>query len=309
MSTKEIGSEFWDIPICEEKNHLFPEGTKWFLAGRTALKYIVQDAEITTVSMPCWCCESMVVPFKEAGISVSFYKERPDTNSDAIFVLDYFGYTGHSSVPKGYRGIVIRDMTHSIFSATYSDADYYFGSLRKWAGFWTGGFAWGNWKKNTPIAPYDDRYVSLRKAAMEKKKAYIEGLSSSKSYLAIYEEANRYLEKVGICGAHPADIEAAEHFDWQLVKKIRRENAKTLLSKVDGMFPLEENDCPLFVPVLVENRDKLRQYLIDNKIYCPVHWPRWDLKGQELSLVCDQRYDTDDMHNTLQVLHAFKKTE
>ena len=307
MFAGEIGSEFWDIPICEEKNDIFPESTRWFLSGSTALKYVIQDAEMKSVSMPRWCCESMIAPFEEAEIEVSFYEGQPDTNADAIFLMDYFGYTGQSSVPEGYGGIVIRDMTHSVFSETYSDADYYFGSLRKWAGFWTGGFAWGDWKKNTPIAPCDDHYVSLRKAAMEGKKAYIEGRTDSKDYLDIFEEANRYLKTARICAAHPADIDAAEHFDWQLVKKIRRENAKLLLTGVEGIFPLKENDCPLFVPILVEKRDELRKYLIDNQIYCPAHWPRCDLEGHELSLVCDQRYGAEDMRRILKVLQDFRK--
>lgn len=66
--------------------------------------------------------------------------------------------------------MVIRDITHSIFSKEYHDADYYFGSLRKWAGFKTGGFAYGEWKKSLDIASYDKQYVSLRTEAMKKKK-------------------------------------------------------------------------------------------------------------------------------------------
>lgn len=300
----EIGSEFWSIPTCEEKNNLFPAHTKWFISGRTALKYIVQDADISSVSLPRWCCESMVAPFTEAGIKTTFYQNQPDTDVDAVFVMDYFGYTGHSSVSKDYHGIVIRDVTHSVFSATYSDADYYFGSLRKWAGFWTGGFAWGNWKKNTVISPYDNEYVSSRQEAMEEKRAYIEGRTESKNYLAIFKEAETMLDGIGICGAHPADIKAAEHFDVKTVKRIRQENAKVLLKAFNGLYELGKDDCPLFVPILTEKRDAIRNYLIDNQIYCPIHWNDYDWNGQELSLVCDQRYTEADMNLIVQKIHS-----
>lgn len=301
---KEIGSEFWEIPICSEKNGIFPESTKWFLSGRTALKYIIQDANISSVSLPCWCCDSMVAPFSEAGIRTSFYMEQPDTDADAIFVMDYFGYTGHSSVPKGYCGIVIRDMTHSIFSAKYSDADYYFGSLRKWAGFWTGGFAWGNWKKNTMIPPYDADYVALRQKAMKEKQEYIEGHTLSKDYLAVFKEAELMLDRIGICGAHPADIDGAELLDVKTIKGIRRENAKVLLNALSSIFELGEDDCPLFVPILTEKRDDIRHYLMEKDIYCPVHWSKFDWNGQELSMVCDQRYDGADM---LRIVEQLKR--
>ncbi|NBH32795.1 hypothetical protein D3Z58_04330 [Clostridiaceae bacterium] len=37
---------------------------------------------------------------------------------------------------------------------------------------------------------------------------------------------------------------------------------------------MRDTDCSLFVPVLVPNgkRDRLRRYLIENEIYCLVHW-------------------------------------
>lgn len=31
--------------------------------------------------------------------------------------------------------------------------------------------------------------------------------------------------------------------------------------------------CPFTLPIMVKNRDKFREYLINNKIYCAVHWP------------------------------------
>lgn len=302
--TKEIGSEFWDVPVCEQENAIFPDGTKWFLAGRTALAYIIQDCEIKSVAMPKWCCSSMIAPFEKSGVEVCFYDSFPDQDKDCIFLMDYFGFHQGITVPSSYKGIVIRDVTHSIFSRNYDDADYYFGSLRKWAGFWTGGFAWGNWKKELQIPSADQHYVELRKTAMEQKKKYIFGDIDNKDYLKIYAEASEYLDSCEICSADEADIYAAKHLDVNTIIKKRRENALTLLQSVNGLFSLEENDCPLFVPIKVNDRDELRNYLIEKDIYCPVHWPEYDLDSQELSLVCDQRYDINDMNR---ICDAIKK--
>lgn len=305
----EIGSEFWNVPTCQERNDVFPEHTKWFLAGRTALKYIIWDCGIKSVSIPEWCCESMIAPFIEADVQVIFYSEKPSVNTDAVFIIDYFGYTVHNHVPDGYVGIVIRDMTHSIFSASYEDADYYFGSLRKWAGFWTGGFAWGNWKKAEVIAPCDEHYVFLRRTAMEAKEIYIAGKTNRKGFLELFKEADIYLKTCGVCSAEERDVESAKFFDWVTVKTIRRANAKILLNYFEGLFQLKENDCPLFVPINVNNRDRLRAYLIRNKIYCPVHWPKNDHNGTELSLICDQRYGEEDMLRICRTIDNFQKEE
>ena len=73
----------------------------------------------------------------------------------------------------------------------------------------------------------------------------------------------------------------------------------------------------MFVPVLVPygKRDELRKYLIENEIYCPVHWPeskyhKLDERTEyiyqnELSLVCDQRYTESDMNRIVEVIKTY----
>ena len=97
--------------------------------------------------MPAWYCDSMVRPFLDAGFKVKYYpvypdcglKQEIDMDADVLFVMDYFGYTTGNTVN---HPCTIRDVTHSLFSKNYGDAQYYFGSLRKWCGVWTGGYAW-----------------------------------------------------------------------------------------------------------------------------------------------------------------------
>ena len=92
---------------------------------------------------------------------------------------------------------------------------------------------------------------------------------------------------------------------------------------------MKEEDCPMFVPVLVPDgkRNELRRHLINNEIYCPVHWPVSEyhksadymdvnhklsdktetIYANELSLVCDQRYTEDDMNRMVDVIQEFWK--
>ena len=184
---REIGSEFWDVPCAEQRNTLFPDSVQWFLSGRSALQAIIEESKkkgCHTVAMPSWCCDSMVKPFFHAGIEVQFYPvywesslvQEPRFNADALFLMDYFGYTGQCPDTNDFEGIVIRDVTHSLLSSAYSDADYYFGSLRKWCGVWTGGYAWA--KEECHLSEpqtRDSAYIALRKTAMQQKAAYISG--------------------------------------------------------------------------------------------------------------------------------------
>lgn len=334
---KEIGSEFWDIPIGMEENQKFSDHMKWFISGRSALNYIISDIknkqEITTAGLPSWCCDSMIIPFIQAGIKVQFYpvwveKEKglvQDISGvigcDCLLVMDYFGYARTIDYSM-FSGVLIRDVTHSIFTTEYKDAEYYFGSLRKWAGFWTGGFAWSSqWSQRMVVSEVDEYYVSLRKQAMQEKKQYMEGQLEKKSFLNIFSEAEQYLEEKSVIrNGHIRDIECVKYLDISKLKEVRRNNVRQLLEMVEdyAMFPtLKEEDCPLFVPILVPRgkRNELRAYLIQQEIYCPIHWliTKWHqltnqtrkLYEEELSIVCDQRYTEKDMERVGYAIQKF----
>lgn len=329
---KEVGSEFWDVPTTCQPNSLFLESTQWYLSGRSALQAIIAElGEVRSISLPSCCCDSMIKPFVDAGISVIFYPvfvengelvQEINTDTDILFLMDYFGYTGPQPDLSGYNGVVIRDMTHSLFSTTYSDADYYFGSLRKWCGVWTGGYAWTKDGHRLETGNPNPAYITLRSHAMEMKKAYIEDGQGDKEYLKIYDAAEDCLGTVGIAPAADRDVELAQRLDVENIKVTRRANAEVLRQAFPEwlIFPnLTPPDTPMFVPVLVPDgkRDALRCYLIQNEIYCPIHWPvsiyhKLDertahIYENELSLVCDQRYTEEDMNRMVDTINTFWK--
>lgn len=342
MMRNEIGSEFWDIPQSGE-NRIFPIETVWFLSGRWALDFVLEDilkgATVShTAALPSWCCHTMIEPFMARGFDVRFYSVLLDEvggvrmdfsqvmDCGVLLVMDYFGYKG-VPLPPSYGGVVIRDATHSLFTAQPEDGGYVFGSLRKWAGFWTGGYAWKREGKffTAPPEEADLRYVSLRRRAMEEKREYLAGHRTDKVFLSTFSEAE---ELLGCCngriGAEERDIAAARRLDVKLLRRKRRENAEILLKGVSHMAlfsRLEEKDCPLFVPILVPGgkRDDLRRFLIEQEIYCPVHWPLSPLHRlseperriyeEELSLVCDQRYGSADMERICKAIHNFFERE
>ena len=336
---REIGSEFWEVPTAAtEEGTLFPDTTQWFLSGRCALRSILRElTEAKTVALPSWCCESMIRPFIDAGMTVHFYPvyyrdqliQEINTEFDILFVMDYFGYTS-MDIDRRYPGIVIRDVTHSVFSKSYMDADYSFGSLRKWCGFWTGGFACTKDDHALLAEGSEDYgYVSLREKAMQWKGAYINGKMDAKKngiedkgYLKVYEEAEKLLDAIEIAPAAERDILLARRMDTEFVKARRRANAEVLRKAFSDwlLFPeMRASDCPMFVPILVPNckRDALRHYLIEHEIYCPIHWPlseyhrpgiaERELYDNELSLVCDQRYTEDDMDRMVETIRSFFK--
>ena len=332
--TREIGSEFWDVsPMGKEDNGVFPESTRWFLSGRLALRSIIKQlVDCRTVAVPSWCCESMIEPFVTAGLEVCFYPvywrdglvQKIREDCDVLFLIDYFGYVGDHSNLSSYQGVVVRDITHSVFSSTYSDADYYFGSLRKWSGFWTGGYAWTRDGRLLDCRDSNDcGYVELRKRAMSLKEKYVNGEENvGKKYLVMFDDAEELLDRADDGLADKRDVRLACQFDAKTMRFKRRANAAVLREAIPDWLIFSEMrsfDCPMFVPVRVPNekRNDLRSFLIEHEIYCPIHWTESefhklddqtrDLYDVELSLVCDQRYDEEDMLRMVEMINLFQK--
>ena len=325
----EIGSEFWEAPVSRIYNTIFPESTQWFLSGRCALTAIVHNLkDAKSVAIPSWCCDSIIKPFFDEGFNIYFYPvylEEDLTQNlifdcDVLLVMDFFGYSSKKPDLSGYKGIVIRDVTHSIFSKCYNDADYYFGSLRKWCGIATGGYVWG--KPTYPSTLTNTHYIKLRHKSMDAKAEYIlNGCVGSKDFLHTFTEAEKLLENLDSEIADSRDIDVAKRVDKNFIFKRRQQNAKVLMNAFSNHLifkSMDNNDCPMFVPIMVPfgKRNALRQYLINHSIYCPVHWPLSEyhliedkrekkLYEDELSLVCDQRYTEDDMYRLVDTINQF----
>ena len=333
---KEIGSEFWlehePTSICNDRDGIY------VLSGRTAIDLIIQDIlshkQIESVYLPAYCCDSMILPFTKRGIKVDLYDVGVDGDlhfyidedfkCDVLYLTNYFGY--HTSVDSNTinvfreRGtIIIYDKTHSfLMNNDDIEYDYSFASIRKWMGVVSGAVVEG--VKNVCLKKYP--YLSCREGAMRQKKLFIEGDDSvSKDvFLNLYNEFNIHLQNEYI------DYEMDElsysiykTIDLDIIRNCRIENVKFLhdnLKGVDFLCRLTDDACPLFVPVIFKSKDErnaVRKKLIDNQIYCPIHWPKNQLItsgmkvnnifDRELSLICDQRYTVDEMTTIVNMIN------
>ena len=350
---KEIGSEFWqtNFQALTEQGFLpsdgWPGTKQYFVSGRTALYTIIREIKESvnssrplTAYLPSYCCHTMIDPFFQLGLSVDFYpvifkngslQQLIDSRKvcDVILVMDYFGFSSvEKELPKST--VVVRDMTHALYSSNHvkkiQRADYLFASFRKWgavAGASVASKKTGEWSETSKR--YHSSYISRRKRGYELKTDYIEGKSVEKcEFLDIFSEAEDLLEQdyIDYAADEKSISEAATLF--QSVS-IRRRNAELLLQGlnslhiVEPIFPkIETHNVPLFIPILVKNnkRDALRKYLIENSVYCPIHWPlsplhaitkeEQQIYSSELSLICDHRYEEDEMNRQIELLRSYE---
>lgn len=314
-------------------------------SGRAAIELVLENIshtrKVRSVYMPSYCCDSMVDPFIKKGVDVQYYDVsyskasglkydiELDNECDIFFAMSYFGLEDFNMdaaveafVKEGK--VIIEDITHRLLSEQPNShrADYCIASLRKWFAIPTGGYVT---KRREPLLkkPYlnSDHLVTGKIDAMYEKKRYLHGLNNNKE--SFLDKFKNFDEKIGYidCSYHidSLSLDLIKQLDLENIKKRRRENAKVLyeglveLGMIETLIPAPNlNDkTPLFVPVMLTNekRNALRKELIENKIYCPVHWPRKNntdnIWKNELSIICDQRYNEKDMENIIEVIEKW----
>jgi hypothetical protein len=275
------------------------------------------------------------VVLSKEGINCQF-----DSNHccDVVLLLDYFGYLRAETAiiakeQKDKGKSLIYDATHCIYSGfTPTVYNYVFGSYRKWMDVNCGFVSMGNSFDVDTLDDWSqfDEYVNMRTRLFDLKSRYMNNEDVDKQlFLALINEAEQLLEQ----NYHHTlpdkrSLEVLEQTDSLTLKMRRRQNAKILM---DGIVEIADerikciengigaNDTPLFVPVWIQSdiRNDLRGYLIEQDIYCPVHWPLSDLHTIsnnakqlyqcELSLVCDQRYDHFDMYRIVETIKNYLK--
>ena len=330
-SFSEIGSEYW-IDSIPETLRRDREGV-YCLSGRTAIDLILQDIlrkrRISSVAMPAWCCDSMIAPFAARGLDVQFYDYGQDefqNTPDVFYLTNYFGY--ESALPlkavnqmKERGCIVLYDRTHSFLmdDGAYRElSDYSFASIRKWMGVVDGAAVEGIGAPDLKECPF----VSVKERAMRDKFLYLTGIAGVQKddFLLAFNDFNHHLA-ADYRNYRMDDLSYSlyKQADFQSMKRLRRNNAAYIHEHLQGvrfLYELSESAVPLFVPVLFENeeqRNAVRKGLIDNKIYCPIHWPRPssiptdhlvnDIVNRELSLICDQRYGLEEIKREIETIN------
>lgn len=298
------------------------------------------DQTIRTAFLPSYSCISMLQPFLDCDIKLRFYDVTIDQKSwqmdfdqvsegDVFLFMEYFGF---STAPENLaeelehmkkRGmILIQDITHNLFDPRRFSfkADYSAASIRKWGAVAAGGIAYkqrGYFSVKTDI--YSKQIVTEKLAAMKQKRAYLStGQGNKEDFLKASADFNngfiRFDPRLMI---DPFSLAYLKNTSWSWLVKKRRDNARWLMEHLSAsenyFIPVDKSELsqavPLFVPLILtaDQRDNLRSFMIRRQIYLPIHWPESfgaddSVKKRELSLVCDQRYDQEDMQRIIDAI-------
>ena len=346
----ELGSEYnlslSDLQIKE--NNIFKYLSKfsfkfYFDSGRSALKHITKFLKpCDEILLPEFICESVTNCFND--LNVKYYNLLPDFSVDCedvsrkiskqtkiFFLLHYFGHLQPPRVleriqylAKNNNFIIIEDTTHSIFTKTQTIGDYIICSIRKWLPISKGGVLYYNENKlSLPEPEYRKSEDNERIYGMILKDMFLKhDMDFNSIYRKIFAECEEQLDRQND-SFMLSDFSRfiASCMDIEMLKQVRKQNYLLLQDK---LLKLEYNPAIMVLPdetpfiylFRVKNRNLLRSYLMDNKIYCAVHWP---FDGDQpnvrnfaqrnaselISLPIDQRYDETHISYMADVLARY----
>ena len=333
-----IGGEFpiavTDILNSDNRHISFPD-VYTYSSGRAAffqvLKYLRHEKRVSHVLLPDYLCSSVLVPVKELGLDYTFFPIDENLELEpklfhtlykkgaAVLLINYFGLQDLSCQIRAIReiddkAIIIEDDVQAYyeFKKPLNGIDFKFTSLRKTFAVPDGGLVKTKYQLPRVTTP---NTFGQYKAAAALLKSMREGNFNDQIYLELFEKGESLIDSEQECGMSLIAEKLYSFMNDEHVKVRRLNNADYLIKQLKGIgikpiLPLLDNHVPLFVPVVLKNRDAIRKVMFQKEIFCPVHWPldgmeikRGELMAkEELSLIIDQRYGRKEMDEIISIL-------
>lgn len=346
----ELGSDF-NLrleSLQEEKNTVYEYMQNYYSvyldSGRSGLRLVRDTMLGGEILVPDYICASVLKSFN--GMNIKFYQINPNLEIDiedllnkiskktkAVYLMHYFGAVQSDEVCAQILEKrtkidfkIIEDTTHSLFSNPRTIGDYCICSLRKWFAIPDGGVLYSH-KPLDKVMTGTIRYNTDTKKiyAMILKTLYLDKmLDCNAIYKEMFESTEAALDvrKEILLMTNASKYLLKYNNIKELVQK-RKENFRQLQEGLSyiGLVPIGQinpDDCPFTFPIRISNRDRFRQFLIDHKIYCAVHWPLNDtvlyniepscnLSKQIISLPIDQRYGRREIQYLLEVINKYER--
>lgn len=350
MKRFEIGSEYHldtaEIYATVDNLYKRTEGfhTIFYNSGRSAIRGVLRQLKGQRALLPSYVCQAVIQAFEQENYSVDFYNINTDLSIDledvkrkcelginVFFLIHYYGTLQEQKDLTEIKELcsqrsitIIEDTTHSFLTKVHTIGDYCIASLRKWFALPDGGVAYSLQTLDDPATGCTNSLTNTRTAGMFLKGLHLKGLVDSKElYLRLMLEAEKMLDQITeLCTMSDFSRRLLQTFDVEKAIQKRKQNAEFLHRNINNPLikpvfaAINPDICPFFYPVYAEDREKVRQYLIQHHIYCPVHWPVEESRLLEfapikyisenvISIPIDQRYSIADMEYICNVVNGY----
>ena len=339
QSKQVIGGEF-DVDIQGLQYHYCGnhslDGIFTYSSGRSALYYLLLDIKqrygVSKIYLPDYLCSSVVTTAEKIQMQVVFYNindnleinvntfQLQEQEKAVVLIINYFGLKDLESQINTVRtiskdAIIIEDDVQAFyeFHKPTMLADYKFTSLRKTFACPDGGLVKSC--NELKVVEETNKFYQYKMAASILKSIRKPEYYDDEVYLHLFEKGEGLIDDEIEKGMSDISKESFLKTDIERKSYIRQRNAKQIVEglkslNIDTIIPVSESSTPLFIPVWLKDRDKVRKQMFRHQIFCPVHWPLEGMsirKGaemaeHEMSIIIDQRYTNMEMTRILETL-------
>jgi len=296
--------------------------------ARSALWLLARQLKPRKVWLPSFLCPSMISAIEKAEIAfypISKTLEVSSTSwlddldqSDLVVFIDYFGFPVNPlimNMAKRKGATVVRDASQSLLSLSTNEADFTVYSPRKFFGVPDGGILVSE-KHALDIVdqlnpPPQHWWKTAVHAGELRRRFDLEG--EENLWFSVFQDAESKSPIGPYRMSRLSENLLREHVDYDVSGQQRKDNYRYLASHLgnEAIYPiLPDMVVPLGFPVCIPDRDQVRNHLIENKVFPPIHWelgstvPKTFSQSHQLSksimtLPCDQRYNVKHMQRVI----------
>lgn len=307
----------------------FLNDSNLFLAnGRSGIMVLMNRLAPARVWMPSYLCPTMIEAVDRKKTNLRFYDVDFNLHvsstdwiyqiqtGDLVVLIDYFGFPMSSEVArlvKEQGGYVLEDACQALLSEhTGQYSDFVLFSPRKTIGVPDGGILASccNVEFNDielEAAP-SAWWLKMLEAAINRREFDQNG--GNRRWYRLFQDTNAATPIGYFTMSDLSHKLLSNGFEYQGICQRRIENYSILSYSLKdiALFPvLPKGTVPLGFPIRHPKRDQIRMKLFQEQIYPPVHWlidgevptefsESHRLACQIMTLTCDQRYGSEDMH-------------
>lgn len=275
--------------------------------GRNALAYVLKAKRIKRLKIPYFLCDSVNDVCQREHVSVSYYNIGMDfrpidvylAEDEWLYLVNYYGQLSNDDIQVYYDEYkkVIVDQAQSYFQMPIEGVDTIY-TCRKWFGVADGAFLYTDTVLLEEL-PTDESY---------KRMGFLLGRyeRTASEFYKDYSENNQFFVNEQIKRMSKLTNNLLHGIDYTAVEKRRNENFYVLHDKLKDINQLIIQPTSFMYPLMVEDGNRIRKAMQQQKIYIPTLWPSvFDITDKDdnaykmadniLPLPIDQRYTLEDM--------------
>jgi len=315
---KEIGGYF-ELELNPIKKEYHPRAIK-LNSGRYCLQYILRAKKYNKIFLPSYICDSVLQPINNENLSYEFYSinqgfeplfNKPINDDECFLYVNYFGINSknvNKCVAK-YENLII-DNSHAFFEFPHKNIDTFY-SARKFFGVPDGAYLYSNIDTDISLK----REISLDRMNFLLKR--IE--NSAQEGYPLFQINESYFDICGLKRMSHLTKRLLSSIDYEICQKIRNRNFLFLHEKLSKYndFDIDRDTIngPMVYPFM-NPAINLKEKLIEKKIYVATYWNdvknrvnsnsfEYKLANFLIPLPIDQRYNLDDLNNTVDLIHSY----